>query len=115
MARDGNSAIPSKLSTSNSDFIILISRANCTVCTVELLPEPWKARSVGFTPVSLLLYVMFESQSILMPMQTFLVFRNASSSGMQMIAGQGVKLVVMVGSMVVRTSDSGAGNPSCLS
>jgi len=59
--RESDGYAPSMLSTSNSDLITLISRANCTVCTVELLPEPWKARSVGLTPVPLPLYVIFES------------------------------------------------------
>ena len=40
---------PSKLSTSNWSLITLIKRANCTVCMVALLPEPWKASRVGLT------------------------------------------------------------------
>lgn len=39
--------VPSRLSTLKYGLINRISRASCTVCMVALLPEPWKARSVG--------------------------------------------------------------------
>lgn len=60
--------IPSRLSTSKWSLITLISLASWIVCTVALLPEPWKASSVGFTgppmPASLgamlgVMYVLF--------------------------------------------------------
>jgi hypothetical protein len=41
--------VPSKLSISKYGLISRVSRANCTVCTVALLPEPWKASRVGLT------------------------------------------------------------------
>jgi hypothetical protein len=37
------------LSISKSFFKCRDNLANCTVCTVLLLPEPWKARRVGLT------------------------------------------------------------------
>lgn len=40
--------LPSRLSTSKCPLITLINLANWTVCTVALLPEPWKASNVGF-------------------------------------------------------------------
>jgi hypothetical protein len=40
--------IPSRLSTSKCGLSKRIRRASWTVCTVPLLPEPWKARRVGF-------------------------------------------------------------------
>lgn len=39
--------LPCMLSISKYGLSPLINRASCTVCTVALLPEPWKARSVG--------------------------------------------------------------------
>jgi hypothetical protein len=37
------------LSISKSFLKCFVNLANCTVWTVLLLPEPWKARSVGLT------------------------------------------------------------------
>ena len=41
--------LPCILSTSKCGRRKRINRASWTVCTVALLPEPWKARRVGFT------------------------------------------------------------------
>jgi hypothetical protein len=41
--------LPSRLSTSKRSLITLINLASWIVCTVALLPEPWKASNVGFT------------------------------------------------------------------
>jgi hypothetical protein len=42
-------AVPCKLSISKYGLRKRDNRANCTVCTVALLPEPWNASKVGFT------------------------------------------------------------------
>jgi hypothetical protein len=45
----GGERVPCRLSISKWGFRNRDKRANCTVCTVALLPEPWNASIVGFT------------------------------------------------------------------